>query len=79
MNLLATSNNFLLKMLILKFKCRTLVIINAPRFVIQGKNNKRKLILSLCLAPYALCLKPSLEGKAIELWPGIEDQVFHVE
>jgi hypothetical protein len=23
----------------------------------QGKNNKRSLILSLCLAPYALCLK----------------------
>ena len=31
------------------------------RHRVQGKNNQRKLILSLCLAPYALCLKPRSE------------------
>ncbi|MGD9036851.1 MAG: hypothetical protein PVF10_09850, partial [Syntrophobacterales bacterium] len=28
------------------------------RYKVQGKNNKRRLILSLCLAPYALRLTP---------------------
>jgi hypothetical protein len=37
------------------------------RYRAQGKNNKRKLILSLGLAPYASCLKPLLAGKAIAL------------
>jgi hypothetical protein len=34
----------------------------APKGTAQGtrKNNKRKLILSLCLAPCAFCLKPHL-------------------
>ena len=37
------------------------------RYRPQGKNNKRKLIFSLSLAPYASCLKPLLAGKAIAL------------
>ena len=31
---------------------------DGSRHTVQGKNNQRKLILSLCLMPYALCLAP---------------------
>ena len=39
----------------------------------QGKNNKRKLIFSLCLAPYALRLT-AWAGKAIETLTGAESR-----
>jgi hypothetical protein len=47
---------------------------------------KGKLILSLCLAPYALCLKPLLPAKTLNSdprkagsWIGPKDQVLDVE
>jgi hypothetical protein len=51
------------------------------RHMAQGKNNKRRLILSLCLAPCAshLMSQTSSAGKAFELWPASKDQVFDVE
>ena len=39
------------------------------RLKAQGKNNKRKLILSLCLAPYTLYLKPLLLAKPLNSAP----------
>jgi hypothetical protein len=44
------------------------------RYRAQGKNNQRILILSLYLAPCT-----SWTGKAIEIGPGPQDQVFFAQ
>jgi hypothetical protein len=41
----------------------------------QGKNNKRKPILSLCLAPDALCPKPLLLAKPFNSLPKGEEDI----
>ena len=42
---------------------------NGSRHRVQGKNNKRKFILYLCLAPYALCPQPFLLAKPFNFHP----------
>jgi hypothetical protein len=55
------------------------------RHRVQGKNNKRKLTLSLCLAPYALCLKPRpekgelMDEKYLRLLETVKALVKHID